>query len=134
MKSTIRRSQRDYSLAFKLSVVDQVERGGAAPQKGPGALWDPTAQHSAVLAPPARSARLVGGGIIAAASYLNGSEHHCTLTGAPRPITGPAPPVSEGARRIRQAILTHQSCQRDAVLNSNLLEQACFVRVDSLCA
>lgn len=27
MKSTIRRSQRDYSLAFKLSVVDQVERG-----------------------------------------------------------------------------------------------------------
>lgn len=27
MKSTIRRSQRDYSLAFKLSVIDQVERG-----------------------------------------------------------------------------------------------------------
>lgn len=27
MKSTVRRSQRDYSLAFKLSVVDQVERG-----------------------------------------------------------------------------------------------------------
>ena len=27
MKSTIRRSQRDYSLAFKLSVVDQIERG-----------------------------------------------------------------------------------------------------------
>lgn len=27
MKSTIRRSQQDYSLAFKLSVVDQVERG-----------------------------------------------------------------------------------------------------------
>ena len=27
MKSTIRRSQRDYSLAFKLSVVGQVERG-----------------------------------------------------------------------------------------------------------
>ena len=27
MKSTIRRSQRDYSLAFKLSVVDQFERG-----------------------------------------------------------------------------------------------------------
>ncbi|HFL6086205.1 TPA: hypothetical protein ACG4N6_002187 [Stenotrophomonas maltophilia] len=27
MKSTIRRSQGDYSLAFKLSVVDQVERG-----------------------------------------------------------------------------------------------------------
>ena len=27
MKSTIRRSQWDYSLAFKLSVVDQVERG-----------------------------------------------------------------------------------------------------------
>lgn len=27
MKSTIRCSQRDYSLAFKLSVVDQVERG-----------------------------------------------------------------------------------------------------------
>ena len=27
MDSTIRRSQRDYSLAFKLSVVDQIERG-----------------------------------------------------------------------------------------------------------
>lgn len=27
MKSRIKRSQRDYSLAFKLSVVDQVERG-----------------------------------------------------------------------------------------------------------
>ncbi|MEN4951495.1 IS3 family transposase, partial [Stenotrophomonas sp. TWI819] len=27
MDSTPRRSQRDYSLAFKLSVVDQVERG-----------------------------------------------------------------------------------------------------------
>lgn len=27
MESTVRRSQRDYSLAFKLSVVDQVERG-----------------------------------------------------------------------------------------------------------
>jgi len=27
MNSTIKRSQRDYSLAFKLSVVDQVERG-----------------------------------------------------------------------------------------------------------
>lgn len=27
MDSTIKRSQRDYSLAFKLSVVDQVERG-----------------------------------------------------------------------------------------------------------
>lgn len=26
MKSAIRRSQRDFSLAFKLSVVDQVER------------------------------------------------------------------------------------------------------------
>ncbi|MEN5117807.1 hypothetical protein ABE488_10820 [Luteimonas sp. TWI662] len=27
MKSKIRRSQRDYSLAFKLSVADQIERG-----------------------------------------------------------------------------------------------------------
>lgn len=27
MKSTVRRSRQDYSLAFKLSVVDQVERG-----------------------------------------------------------------------------------------------------------
>ncbi len=27
MKSAIRRSQRDYWLAFKLSMVDQVERG-----------------------------------------------------------------------------------------------------------
>ena len=27
MKSEIRRSQRDYSLAFKLSVVEQVEKG-----------------------------------------------------------------------------------------------------------
>ncbi|KKN65235.1 hypothetical protein LCGC14_0483360, partial [marine sediment metagenome] len=27
MKSTDKRSQRDYSLAFKLAVVDQVEKG-----------------------------------------------------------------------------------------------------------
>ena len=27
MNSIVRRSQRDYSLAFKLSVVDQIERG-----------------------------------------------------------------------------------------------------------
>ena len=27
MNTTIRRTQRDYSLAFKLSVVDQVEKG-----------------------------------------------------------------------------------------------------------
>lgn len=39
MDSGKRRSQRDYTLAFKLSVVDQVEKGELGYKEAPTALW-----------------------------------------------------------------------------------------------
>lgn len=45
MAEGVRRSQRDYSLTFKLAVVDQVKKASLATKKprNAGSLWNPRA-------------------------------------------------------------------------------------------
>ncbi len=69
MKSTVRRSQRDYSLAFKLSVVDQVERGELTYKTAQERYGIQGPQYGAVLASPSWPARLVRWGIISSHEY-----------------------------------------------------------------
>ncbi|VVE67560.1 hypothetical protein PCA31118_02635 [Pandoraea captiosa] len=47
MEQGIKQTQRDYSLAFKLSVVEQVEKGRVDVQRSPTTLWNSGPLYSA---------------------------------------------------------------------------------------
>ena len=63
MESSVERTQRDYTLAFKLAVVEQVEKGRAHVQTGAAALRHPGSLDGSGLAAQARSPGLESCGI-----------------------------------------------------------------------
>ena len=59
MKTTSRRTQRDYSLAFKLAVVSQVEKGEMTYKVAQELIWNSRLLHGFSLASQAWSSKLV---------------------------------------------------------------------------
>src|SRR5437868_14559297 len=85
MESGVKRSQRDYTLAFKLSVVDQVEKGESHLQTGAGALRHPGSLDRAGVAAQARPAKLGRCGIITATdTHADEKIFLCTCVADPR--------------------------------------------------